>query len=606
MVELLFWIWFFCLLLEFKNEKGVNPMADWIVQVVQFHVICCLMSSWAASFMLEIFFRFFLVHRLFTSFGKFTSPPYLSSGPFSLQKRFSYPVFIKTLDWFWNIRPAGRYLAGYFGELRGGFYCQSTWRSGNPSRPRPSKDPPYRKYRKRSRWKGASLFGGMNPGNSTASMGAGCCRRSPSLSLPPLSGYCRPTHHLPLKMHLERDERPAHMQHRVSAMSWLAPHFRSEQSPISLAELDRLVERSLLGAPGDISVIESCTSVVTTATLVDIAMGRPISNSAVDFVLDLIDACGGRCYVMDSVAATELYSSGVWPAREDTPYWSDYDAALLPFCEGAHWRLAVADLASARLYYLDPDEDLTWVPRSYIRDWLSVAHRASQRWCQEIWPAPQQQKGSADCAIAVMAFMLRIARGDGLPIQGSRSDADLSVPPSYTPAQLSAMRTHFFAVLLYARLDPPSDLSVLASDLSALRAMWWPSGSPVTGSPLDEYDTCEIDVSASSTLEDSLTHLCAHVTVTVAGSKTGSAAVPTTPPSYCHCGPRRLVTAVSGAGSPLLGYSIGYCTRGCRLDSAFPLCHPWLLNRDRTDVEPAPAAPASRSHRCWPPGASPC
>ena len=62
---------------------------------------------------------------------------------------------------------------------------------------------------------------------------------------------------------------------------------------------------------------------------------------------------------MGSMAGTELYSSGVRPELEDNPHLPDYDAALLQFCEGAHWRLAVADLTRARVFYLDPDKDLT-------------------------------------------------------------------------------------------------------------------------------------------------------------------------------------------------------------------------------------------------------
>ena len=122
---------------------------------------------------------------------------------------------------------------------------------------------------------------------------------------------------------------------------------------------------------------------------------------------------------MGSAAAMELYSSGDRQELEDDPPWPEYDAALLPFCGGSHWRLAVADLTRARVFYLDHDEDLTLAPRSYIRDWLSITHRASHRWRQEIWPAPQQRKESSDFVIAVMAFMLRITWGDGLPVQGT-------------------------------------------------------------------------------------------------------------------------------------------------------------------------------------------
>ena len=75
-----------------------------------------------------------------------------------------------------------------------------------------------------------------------------------------------------------------------------------------------------------------------------------------------------------------------------------------------------------------------------------------------------------DCAIAVMAFMLRIARGDGLPVQGTAQGTGPSVPPSYTSAQLANMRVYIFESLFYERLDLPTELGVLASDLSELRA----------------------------------------------------------------------------------------------------------------------------------------
>ena len=79
MVELLFWIWFFLLVLEFKIVKGMYLMADWIVLVVQFRVVSCLMFSWVANYTSEIFFRFFLDHKLFMSIWKNISPPNLRS-----------------------------------------------------------------------------------------------------------------------------------------------------------------------------------------------------------------------------------------------------------------------------------------------------------------------------------------------------------------------------------------------------------------------------------------------------------------------------------------------------------------------------------------------
>ena len=43
----------------------------------------------------------------------------------------------------------------------------------------------------------------------------------------------------------------------------------------------------------DVPVVESYSSVVTTDTLIEIAKGRPLTNQAVDFVVDLIEACRG-------------------------------------------------------------------------------------------------------------------------------------------------------------------------------------------------------------------------------------------------------------------------------------------------------------------------
>ena len=68
-----------------------------------------------------------------------------------------------------------------------------------------------------------------------------------------------------------------------------------------------------------------------------------------------------------------------------------------------------------------------------------------------------------------MTFMIRIARGDGLPIRGSPHGACTRVLPSYTPGALSHMRGRIFATLLYTNLDPPTALRDIASGLLTLR-----------------------------------------------------------------------------------------------------------------------------------------
>ena len=127
MVELLFWICFFLLGLDIKNEKDVYLMTAWIVLVIRFRVFSRLMLSWMVSDVLENFFRFFLDHKLFTSCRNKFSPPMLSSGYFSLQKRLSYPFYIKDLDRFGNVQLYGLIRAEHSGELRGGVRHLAAW-----------------------------------------------------------------------------------------------------------------------------------------------------------------------------------------------------------------------------------------------------------------------------------------------------------------------------------------------------------------------------------------------------------------------------------------------------------------------------------------------
>ena len=70
-----------------------------------------------------------------------------------------------------------------------------------------------------------------------------------------------------------------------------------------------------------------------------------------------------------------------------------------------------------------------------------------------------------------MLFILRIARGEGLPLQGSPT-SNPPVPASYSPEQLTNLRGRIFSSLLYANLDPPSDLRSLSRGLAALCLDW--------------------------------------------------------------------------------------------------------------------------------------
>ena len=512
MVELLFWICFFRLGWECKFEMDVYLLTDWTVLVVQFHAINHLMLCWVASFVLENFFRFFLVHKLFTSFGKIISPPNSSSEPFSLQRSLSYPIFIKILARFWKAQYFGLNNFGHSGDFRGGIRCQATWRSGNPSSPRPSKDPPSHKVNRcHGGWgrngqppsasfptppphlghgrpapptghrkyypKVARLIGGArkkkrNMQRNRLLFTSGT--RSVQLSSPsvPLIGQCRPLHSFPHQVILEEDDwRPTSLKGYSSAMTWAGPDVCLESWPIPLVALNNLVDSLSLSLLPDVPIVESVGGLVTSETLLDVVKGAPISNLTIDFLVDLLYDSACRCYVLDTMASTALYAFGDWPDTGiETIVWSEYDAVLFPFHDDDHWRLGVADFTTHILYYLDSDADEAWRPKSFIRDWL-MATEASHQWRQSIWPSPQQREGSADCGIAVMLFILRIARGEGLPLQGSPT-SNPPVPASYSPEQLTNLRGRIFSSLLYANLDPPSDLQSLSRGLAALCLDW--------------------------------------------------------------------------------------------------------------------------------------
>ena len=130
--------------------------------------------------------------------------------------------------------------------------------------------------------------------------------------------------------------------------------------------------------------------------------------------------------------------------------------------------------------------------------------------------------------------MLRIARGDGLPVQGTAQGAGPSVPPSYTSMQLTNMRVYFFGSLLYACLDPPTELGVLASDLSDLCAEWWPYDLPYSVPPQEAYGTRDTDVVVTTVLDQSEPARPATVNWTVHVAKGELAAVSETLRGQCQ------------------------------------------------------------------------
>ena len=76
-----------------------------------------------------------------------------------------------------------------------------------------------------------------------------------------------------------------------------------------------------------------------------------------------------------------------------------------------------------------------------------------------MWPAPQQRKGAEDFAFTVMVFMLQLPWATAYPskalLQGL---VHVSQLPTLRGGGLTRMRGRIFASLVYAALDPPSDL----------------------------------------------------------------------------------------------------------------------------------------------------
>ena len=90
----------------------------------------------------------------------------------------------------------------------------------------------------------------------------------------------------------------------------------------------------------------------------------------------------------------------------------------------------------------------------------------------ERWPTLQAGAGQ-DRAIGTMVFMLNIARGAGLPHPSFDVGSQCSpYPPTYSAEQFNLIKTRLTVSILYASLDPPSDLAVIGRGINQLTAPW--------------------------------------------------------------------------------------------------------------------------------------
>ena len=83
---------------------------------------------------------------------------------------------------------------------------------------------------------------------------------------------------------------------------------------------------------------------------------------------------------------------------------------------GGHWELAIADQSNAIVYFLDTadGEDAT---KANIICWMQHHDSQHRTWGMARWRVPIQGPGP-DFALGVMLFMLKVAKGVGLPDPG--------------------------------------------------------------------------------------------------------------------------------------------------------------------------------------------
>ena len=160
----------------------------------------------------------------------------------------------------------------------------------------------------------------------------------------------------------------------------------------------------------------------------------------------MINDAGQRSFAFDAVTAS-LHYQGSPTTTRPFPSWDGFDALLFPLHFQSHWRLAVADIHNMHLYFSDAEADPPgrppFRPGPHLLHWLEARDDRGYQWTQSVLGASQQTPGSNDCAIGVMAGMVRVARGAGLP-----------TIDSYPPEQLTRMRAGFAASTLHFSSPP--------------------------------------------------------------------------------------------------------------------------------------------------------
>ena len=165
---------------------------------------------------------------------------------------------------------------------------------------------------------------------------------------------------------------------------------------------------------------------------------------------------------LSTSTATAIYEGQVRAPSHPTGT-QGVEIFLLPFRSQGQWRLGVADIPRAILYYLAFDGGIRWprpppwIPERHLLTWLQTL--TLQPWTQTNWAGPHPSRGPTDSGVAAIAAMIRVTRGAGLPT------------PSTFAACLPNIRGGIAVGILFLTLSPPPFL-LAGAGLAATLAPW--------------------------------------------------------------------------------------------------------------------------------------
>ena len=256
------------------------------------------------------------------------------------------------------------------------------------------------------------------------------------------------------------DKRPRDLQITVPAGRWLQAASDSTPWPHTPEACMTILEqadtiRNGQGHRCTLTLYKLGLTTVTTTHLCDMAPKSLVGDGVISIVADLINATPGHnCYVTNPALLYRVmlgypidnYNKAIWDSRR---------YLLMPAPEPGHLTLCIADRQTRTLYR----QDNLHLPYKRLIDpllaFLSTTEGGS--WTEVGVHPTRQTRGSNDCAPGVVAGMVYFVRQERL------------IPPSvYSGDDLSLLRGRIFAMLLFATLDPPTDLGLMAEGLRQL------------------------------------------------------------------------------------------------------------------------------------------